>query len=210
MSNTATRKGASSGTKPGWWISTTSEQQRFPGRQPVHRHRGQSNRRPDVVCFVNGLPLVVIELKNPADEKATTRSAYNQIQTYKAEIRTLFTYNEVIVISDGVESKASSFLAPWERFMPWRTVNGEDVHRLPGAQHRNPGPVACSIQPVCSTWCATSSSSRRTTARSQEDWPDITSSMLSTRPWRRPSRHRARGRPANWRGLAYAGIGQVL
>jgi type I restriction enzyme R subunit len=90
------------------------------------------NRRPDVVCFVNGLPLVVIELKNPADEKATTRSAFNQIQTYKDEIGTLFTYNEVVVISDGVESKASSFLAPWERFMPWRTKTGEELSRIHG------------------------------------------------------------------------------
>lgn len=95
------------------------------GKDPNHR-------RPDVVCFVNGLPLIVIELKNPADENATTRSAFNQIQTYKAEIGTLFTYNEVTVISDGVESKASSFLAPWERFMPWRTKTGEELSHIQG------------------------------------------------------------------------------
>ncbi len=85
------------------------------------------NRRPDVVLLVNGLPLVVVELKNPADEKATLRKAYNQIQTYKNEIGSLFTYNEITVLSDGGKAKAGSFLASWERFMPWRTVEGEEL-----------------------------------------------------------------------------------
>ncbi len=85
------------------------------------------NRRPDLVIFVNGLPLAVIELKNPADEQATVRSAYNQFQTYKAQAPSLFTYNEMLVISDGHEARIGSLTADWERFSPWRTVDGKDV-----------------------------------------------------------------------------------
>ncbi|PJH74546.1 MAG: DEAD/DEAH box helicase, partial [Anaerolineae bacterium CG_4_9_14_0_8_um_filter_58_9] len=85
------------------------------------------NRRPDVVLFVNGLPLVVVELKNPADENADTHKAFHQIQTYKQEIPTLFAYNEIVVLSDGVDSRAGAFLSPWERFMPWRTVEGQQL-----------------------------------------------------------------------------------
>jgi len=83
------------------------------------------NHRPDIVLFVNGIPLVVIELKNPAKEETTIRDAYNQIQTYKKEIPSLFRTNELIVISDGYESKAGSLSANWERFTPWRTIEGE-------------------------------------------------------------------------------------
>lgn len=85
------------------------------------------NRRPDIVVFVNGLPLGVIELKNPVDEKADIYSAYKQFQTYKAEIPSLFTYNEALVISDGVEARVGSLTALWERFMPWRTIEGEEL-----------------------------------------------------------------------------------
>lgn len=66
------------------------------------------NRRADVVVFVNGLPLAVIELKNPADENATTKDAFQQIQTYKAEIPSLFVYNEALIVSDGVEARMTS------------------------------------------------------------------------------------------------------
>ena len=86
----------------------------------------KSDRRPDIVLFINGLPLAVIELKNPTDEKATVLIAFRQIQTYKQEIPTLFTYNEAIVISDGVESRIGTLTADTEWFLPWRTVEGED------------------------------------------------------------------------------------
>ncbi len=89
--------------------------------------RSPENRRPDIVVFVNGLPLAVVELKNPADEKATLRNAFNQFQTYKAAIPSLFPYNELLVISDGLEARAGSLTADWERFMPWRTVDGVTV-----------------------------------------------------------------------------------
>ena len=86
----------------------------------------RSERRPDVVLFINGLPLAVIELKNPTDEKATILTAFRQICTYKQEIPPLFTYNETIVISDGLEARIGSLTADQEWFLPWRTIEGED------------------------------------------------------------------------------------
>ena len=83
------------------------------------------NKRPDVVLFVNGLPLVIIELKNPADENATVRSAYKQIQTYKQTIPSLFTYNEILVISDGLGARAGSLSAGFDRFMAWKSSDGK-------------------------------------------------------------------------------------
>ena len=87
----------------------------------------KANRRPDVVTFVNGLPLGVIELKNPGDENATIDGAFNQLQTYKAQITSLFRTNAVLVISDGLNTRIGSLTADRERFMPWRTVTGEDL-----------------------------------------------------------------------------------
>lgn len=86
---------------------------------------GQHNRRPDVVMFVNGLPLAVIELKNPTDENATIWTAFNQLQTYKQQISSLFTCNEILIISDGLEARIGTISADKERFMPWRTIEGE-------------------------------------------------------------------------------------
>ncbi|MEM3370930.1 MAG: type I restriction endonuclease subunit R [Candidatus Woesearchaeota archaeon] len=82
-------------------------------------------RRPDIVLFVNGLPLVVIELKNPADENATIWTAYNQFQTYKEQIPSLFKYNEILVISDGIDARAGTITSEPERFMQWKTIDGE-------------------------------------------------------------------------------------
>ena len=78
-------------------------------------------RRPDVVLFVNGLPLGVIELKNPADEDATIRTAWQQLQTYKAELPSLFAFNAAFVVSDGTEARIGTLTAGWEWFKPWRT-----------------------------------------------------------------------------------------
>ncbi|MCL0033052.1 type I restriction endonuclease subunit R, partial [Peptococcaceae bacterium] len=83
------------------------------------------SKRPDVVLFVNGLPLVIIELKNPADENATVKSAYKQLETYKQSIPSLFTYNEILVISDGLEAKAGSLSAGFDRFMAWKSSDGK-------------------------------------------------------------------------------------
>jgi type I restriction enzyme R subunit len=82
-------------------------------------------RRPDLVLFVNGLPLAILELKNPVDERATLWTAYSQLQTYKQEIPSLFVYNEALVISDGLEARIGTLTASRDRFMPWRTITGE-------------------------------------------------------------------------------------
>ncbi len=84
----------------------------------------KNNRRPDIIIFINGLPLAVIELKNAANENTTTYGAYNQLQTYKKEIPSLFRTNELLVISDGIEARAGSLTANRERFAPWRTIDG--------------------------------------------------------------------------------------
>jgi type I restriction enzyme R subunit len=83
------------------------------------------NKRPDLILFVNGLPLVVIELKNAVDENATLTSAYKQLETYKQKIPSLFTYNGFVVISDGLEAKAGSISAGLSRFMAWKTADGK-------------------------------------------------------------------------------------
>ena len=88
---------------------------------------GNVNRRADVVLFVNGLPVGVFELKNAADENATVWTAFNQIQTYKQQIPTLFTTNEALVLSDGLDARIGTLTADRERFMPWRTIEGEGL-----------------------------------------------------------------------------------
>ena len=84
-------------------------------------------RRPDVVLFVNGLPLGIVELKNPADEDATVWTAWQQLQTYKAELPSLFAFNAALVVSDGVEARIGTLTAGREWFKPWRTVTGEGL-----------------------------------------------------------------------------------
>ena len=83
------------------------------------------NKRPDVILFVNGIPLVVIELKNAVDENATIHSAFKQTETYKAIIPSLFTYNGFVIISDGLEAKAGSISAAFSRFMAWKSADGK-------------------------------------------------------------------------------------
>ena len=83
------------------------------------------NRRPDIVLFINGLPVGLIELKNPASAKATVRSAFEQIQTYLNEIPSAFSHNEFVIIADGTEAKVGTLTSPWEWFLPWRTIDGK-------------------------------------------------------------------------------------
>lgn len=85
------------------------------------------NRRPDVLVFLNGLPVGLLELKNPADEHATMRSAWNQIQTYRTQIPSVFVPNVVTVISDGTAAAMSSFTGGFEHYAPWKTIDGRDV-----------------------------------------------------------------------------------
>ena len=84
-------------------------------------------RRPDVVLFINGLPLALIELKNPADEDATVWSAWQQLQTYKNELPTLFSFNAALIVSDGVNTRIGSLTAGREWFKPWRTIAGQEL-----------------------------------------------------------------------------------
>ena len=86
-----------------------------------------NRRRPDIVLFVNGLPLGIIELKNPADEDATIWTAFNQLQTYKSELPTLFSFNEVLMVSDGLQARMGTLTAGREWFKPWRTISGEGL-----------------------------------------------------------------------------------
>ena len=86
-----------------------------------------NTRRPDIVVFVNGLPLAVIELKNPADENATVWSAFHQLQTYKAELPSLFACNAVLLVSDGLQARLGTLSAGREWFKPWRTIGGQEL-----------------------------------------------------------------------------------
>jgi type I restriction enzyme, R subunit len=88
---------------------------------------GRHQRRADIVVFLNGFPVALIELKNAADENADLRGAFQQIQTYKAEIPAIFDFNEICVISDGTQARSGSLTSDWERFMPWRTTGGDDL-----------------------------------------------------------------------------------
>lgn len=88
---------------------------------------GQHVRRPDIVLFLNGLPIGGIELKNPTDEKATIWTAYDQFQTYKHQIPSLYVHNALLCISDGMEARVGSLTSPAERFLPWRTIEGEQA-----------------------------------------------------------------------------------
>lgn len=92
-------------------------------------------RRPDLIVFVNGLPLVVIELKSASDENVGIDGAFNQIQTYKRDIPSLFNYNAFCIISDGINAKAGTITSNEEWFMNWRTVDGEDIAPLSQPQY---------------------------------------------------------------------------
>ncbi|ENV97490.1 hypothetical protein F938_01819 [Acinetobacter bereziniae LMG 1003 = CIP 70.12] len=83
-------------------------------------------RRPDIICFINGIPFAVLELKSPTDENADSWDAFNQLQTYKEEVSDLFVFNEALVVSDGITARVGSLTASQERFLPWRTIKNED------------------------------------------------------------------------------------
>lgn len=105
----------------------------------------KKERRPDIVLFVNGLPLVVVELKNPGAVQASLRSAFNQLQTYKEEIPSLFAYNELLIISDGMQARFGTLTSGWDRFMPWRTIDGTDLYREPGNEKQSEGVLQAGI-----------------------------------------------------------------
>lgn len=119
-------------------------------------------RRPDLVCFINGIPIAVIELKNTASEQADIWSAFRQLETYKAELADLFVFNEALVISDGLHARVGSLTADRERFLPWRTIRNENDRPL--LEFELEKVVRGFFAPRCCwTICATSSSTSRRT-----------------------------------------------
>ncbi|NPE32135.1 type I restriction endonuclease subunit R, partial [Methanococcoides sp. SA1] len=102
------------------------ENKEFIGANQFTVIENGNNKRPDVILFVNGIPLVVIELKNLADENATVKSAFKQLQTYKEIIPSLFIYNALMIISDGLEAKSGSLSAGLSRFMAWKSADGKE------------------------------------------------------------------------------------
>lgn len=95
----------------------------------------KEERRPDLIIFVNGIPLVVIELKSATDESVGIEEAYNQIQTYKNDIPSLFNYNAFCILSDGINAKVGTITSNEERFMNWRSIDGMDVESLDVPQY---------------------------------------------------------------------------
>ena len=156
----------------------------------------KANRRPDVVIFVNGLPLGVIELKNPGDENATLDGAFNQLQTYKAQITSLFRTNAVLVISDGIAARIGSLTADRERFMPWRTVAGDDAGSRRARRNWRRCSRACSTAAASSISSRTSSSSATPAATSPRSSRAITSSTPCGRRWRARWRRQRRAATA--------------
>ncbi len=111
-----------------WLIDFTNpEANEFLAVNQFTVEEGHFNRRADVVVFINGIPLAVLELKNIADEQATIRKAFDQFQTYKAQIPSLFYSNALLVISDGHQAKLGTITSDWERFMTWRTITGKEL-----------------------------------------------------------------------------------
>lgn len=111
------------------WLAVNQFSILKPGALHGSQYHLDETRRPDLLLFVNGLPLGVIELKNAADENATVHSAYQQLQTYKQEIPDLFVYNEALVVSDGTDARLGTLTAGFEWFKPWRSVDGDGLEQ---------------------------------------------------------------------------------
>lgn len=167
----------------------------FSIRGPRH------TRRPDIILFVNGLPLMLLELKNPADLNADVWKAYEQLQTYKEQIPDVFQTNEILVISDGTEALLGTLSADAERFMAWRTIDGLTLDRWARSTSCRRWCAVCWPQAICWTTCAISCCSR-TTARWSRRLPATTSSMRCGWRLARWSRRRA---PAAARKVASSG-----
>lgn len=156
----------------------------------AHAGRQAAQRRPDIVVFLNGLPLGLIELKNPADENATVQGAFRQLQTYQRDLPALFPYNEVLVVSDGMTARIGTLTSDWERFMPWRTIEGDDLAPK-GTPELEVLVKGVFEQRPSWTCCGTSSSTRPTDPSSRRSRRATTSITPSTRqsppPCRRPA-----------------------
>ena len=153
-------------------------------------------RRPDVLVFVNGLPLGLLELKNPADKNATLKDAWNQIQTYRSDIPAVFTANAVTLISDGTSAAMSSFTGGFEHYAPWKTIDGREVvTNLPALEVAIKGVFdqrrfldILQNFVVFSEETVTDKKSGRRSRRSSSEWRSTTSTGRSTPRSSRPSR----------------------
>ena len=114
-------------SRPRWWTSTTLTTTTGWPSTSSPSSENRNTRRPDIVLFLNGLPLGVIELKNPADDDATIWTAWQQLQTYRAELPSLFSMNEALMVSDGLNARIGALGAGREWFKPWRTITGETL-----------------------------------------------------------------------------------
>ena len=157
--STAGRTARSPARRRGCSTSTTPDNNDWLAVNQFTVAEGQHTRRPDVVLFVNGLPLAVIELKNPADENADVWTAFQQLQTYQAQIPSLFATNAALVASDGVQARIGALGAGKEWFKPWRTIAGRE-DAAPACPSCRWCWRACSRSAASSTCCATSSCSR--------------------------------------------------
>ncbi len=110
-----------------YWLRLLKESELLTVIEKSVAGQSEVNRRADVVLYLNGLPIAVLELKNPGGENATIKHAFNQLQTYKKDIPSLFTTNELLVITDGILARSGTLTSGWDRYMPWRTISGEEV-----------------------------------------------------------------------------------
>ena len=153
---------------------------------------GGHTRRPDVVVFLNGLPIAVLELKNAASGNATVWNAFQQLQTYKDELPSLFVFNELLVVSDGLEARIGTLSSNRERFLPWRTIEGGSARAENSFAARGSPSRRLSTRDGCSICSAISSSSKTMATSSSKRWPATTSSTRSRARWRRRSRRHVR------------------
>jgi type I restriction enzyme R subunit len=154
-------------------------------------------RRPDVVLFVNGLPLGLFELKKPGDENATVAGAYKQVQTYKAQIPDLFTWNQGIVVSDGHLARMGTLTAPANHFQAWKTINGSDLAAKYSPEIEVVIAGSCGLE-VFLDWVRNFVAFRATARRPSKSGRSTTSTGLSGKPSSRRSR---RWRPTGAPGL---------
>ncbi|GIQ65480.1 hypothetical protein PACILC2_40480 [Paenibacillus cisolokensis] len=149
----------------------------------------QGEKRPDIVVFVNGLPIAVLELKSASNEEVGISDAYNQMQSYKSAIPSLFTYNSFLVISDGVNARVGTLTANEDRFMMWRTIDGDDVapSSLPQLEVLIKGMFE---KAGCSTSSSISCCFRPTGSICSKYWPDTTNTTLPTKRLRARSERR--------------------
>ena len=170
--------------------------------------RGQNDRRPDIIIYVNGFPIVLFELKNPYEEQPNTLGAFNQVQHYKAGISQLFDFNALVVVSDGGmvghaeddtphavgSTLHGMWTAPWEWYAPWKSINGREVVESSTGAMKTLIEGLFPIGAVARLRPALHRLRESSTTRSTRRARSITSSSASASPWRKRPRHATRRR----------------